>query len=173
MMPLHRLRQGLRALFAFTRRVDLALAAEYLTPEQLILFQRMRRVEQLHSLNVLRSVLAQGAAPPDLAVAALLHDVGKACYPLALWQKVLTVLVHAFAPATFLRLSSGDPRQPFQRPFVVYAKHPFWSAELLEAAGATPGALWLVKHHADDSAHLRNPDLAPLLQRLRSADDAN
>ncbi len=172
-MAIHRLRQGLRALFAFARPVDLDLAARYLTPEQVALFQRMRRGERLHSLNVLRALLAQGDTPPDLAVAALLHDVGKSRYPLALWQKSIAVLVRAFNPALFERLSRGDPRRWWQRPYAVYVQHPAWSAELLAQTYASDTALWLVAHHADAAERWRDHDLYPLLQRLQTADDTN
>ena len=173
-MVIHRLRQGLRALFAFTRSVDLALAERYLSPPQLIAFQRLRRGEQLHSLSVLRAVLAQNpVTPPDLAVAALMHDVGKTRYPSRLWQKIITVAVRMVAPSTFDRLSHGDPRRWQYRPFVVYVDHPIWSAEILAQTDASPEAIWLVAHHADPTDRWQTHDLFPLLKRLQSADDTN
>lgn len=175
-MAIHRLRQGLRALFAFARPVDLDLAARCLTPQQLALFRSMRRGEQLHSLNVLRTVLAQGdpsfdGVPPDLAVAALLHDVGKSRYPLAVWQKTVAVLVRAFAPDLFSRLSQRDPSDFRARPFVVAVRHPAWGAEMLAQAGASDAAIWLVAHHQD--APQPGDERSHLLKRLQSADDAN
>ncbi len=172
-MALRRLRQGLRALFAFALPVDLALARRYLDAAQLALFRRMRRGEQLHSLNVLRGVLAQGETPPDLAVAALLHDVGKSRYPLRLWQKTGAVLVRACAPPLFARLSRGDPRRWWQRAFVVYVQHPAWSAELLAETAASASAVWLVAHHQDDAERWRDHECYLLLKRLQRADDAN
>ncbi len=173
-LAIHRLRQGLRALFAFARPVDYALAGQYLTPEQVALFRRMRRGEQLHSLNVLRAVLSQrDTTPPELAIAALLHDAGKSRYPLRLWQKTIAVLVLAFAPSAFRRLSVGDPRTWWARPFVVYVDHPAWSAELLAQTGASASAVWLAAHHQDDAALHRMHELFPLLQRLQAADDTN
>jgi hypothetical protein len=170
----YRLRQGLRAMFAFARPVDIALAADFLTPGQLALFRQMRRGEQLHSLNVLRAVLAQSTdMPPELAVAALLHDVGKSRYPLRLWQKTVAVLVRALLPALFVRLSAGDPRTFWARPFAVYVHHPAWSAELLAQTGAGDAAIWLAAHHADDAAQWQAHDLYRLLQRLQAADDTN
>lgn len=173
MTAAYRIRQGVRALFAFARPIDRALAAEYLTPPLLALFDQMRRAEQQHSLNVLRSLLAQGQTPSDLAVAALLHDVGKIRYPLAVWQKTVAVLVRAFLPTLFRRLSEGDPRPFWRRAFVVYVQHPAWSGDLITQAGGSPDAVWLVTHHADDVEQWRDHALYPLLKRLQMADDAN
>jgi hypothetical protein len=173
MTAVYRIRQGVRALFAFARPLDHTLAAEHLSPSLLTLFQQMRRGEQLHSLNVLRAVLLEEHTPSALATAALLHDVGKICCPLAVWQKTTAVLVRAFAPSLFQRLSSGDPKRFWQRPFVVYVHHPTWSAELITQAGGSTDAAWLAAHHADDAEHWREHPLYPLLKRLQTADDAN
>src|SRR4051812_25423001 len=98
-MPVvYRLQQGVRALFAFSQPVEISLAERYLSPSLMALFQQMDRGEQLHSLAVLRDVLAQGDTPNDLAVAALLHDVGKSRYPIGVWQKTLAVMVRALVP---------------------------------------------------------------------------
>jgi len=174
MAAAHRLRQGLRALFAFARPVDDELVGRYLSPDQLSAFKQLRRGEQLHCLNVLRAVLAQAdSTPPDLAVAALMHDVGKIRSPQRLWQKSIAVLVRTFAPSEFERLSHGDPRRWLNRPFVVYVDHPAWSAEILAQTGASDAAIWLVAHHADSAEQWRNHELFPLLQRLQAADDTN
>ena len=168
-----RLRQGVRALIGFARPVDYALAAAHLTESQMALFRRMRHVERLHSLNVLRALRAAGAVDEALAVAALLHDVGKSCYPLALWQKVAVVLVRRLAPRAVARWSMGDPAQLWARPFVVYSHHPAWSADLLRAADASADAVWLAQHHQDDPAAWRDHPLYSALLRLQAADDLN
>src|SRR5688572_9042909 len=143
MAAVQRIQQGLRALFAFSRPVDDGFAEAYLTPPLMALFLKMRRSERFHSLRVLRSLLAQGDVPPELAIAALLHDVGKTRYPLMIWQKTLPVLVKLVSPALVERWSSGDGKNLLLRPFVVYVQHPAWSAELLAAAGAPERAVWL------------------------------
>ncbi|MDX1992076.1 MAG: HD domain-containing protein [bacterium] len=171
-----RVRQGVRALLAFAQEVDFALAARYLSPAQLALFRQMHRVDQLHSLNVLRDVLT--AAPPadtiaDLAVAALLHDVGKSRYPLMVWQKTFSVLLRGFLPAVYRRWSrQGNPHNPFQRGCLVAEQHPTWSAAMAAEAGTSERALWLIENHAAKDIAPAHP-YSNLLKRLQQADDAN
>lgn len=169
----YRIRQGLRALFAFSQPVDADLAAAYLTPLLLTCFRSMRRSEQLHSLNVLRTIQAQGSIHPDLAVAALLHDAGKSRYPFPVWQKTLVVLVRAFTPRLFQRLSSGSEHNLLCRPFVLSVHHPAWSAERVAAAGGSDPAVWLIAHHADPLERWAEHPQLHLLKQLRDADDAN
>lgn len=174
MTAVARLRQGIRALMAFTQTVDYDLAAVYLSPAQLALFRRTQRSEQLHGLNVLRAVLTQrDSTPHDLAVAALLHDVGKSRYPLAVWEKSLPVIVRKLLPGVYARCSAASPARIWCRPFVVVKHHPEWSAELVVQTGVSERVRWLIAHHADplDDWH-GHPDMA-LLARLKQADDAN
>jgi hypothetical protein len=171
---IYRLRQGIGTLFAFTQVADTQLAARYLAPPLLTLFQTMRHSEQLHALNVLRMVLAQMPdTPPNLAIAALLHDVGKARYRLHLWQKTLPVLVKALNPALLERLSNGNPDNLLIRPFASYVHHPAWGAELVAERGASETVVWLVARHQDDIARWHDHDCLHLLKRLQTADDTN
>ena len=173
-MPVvYRLHQGLRALFAFSQDVDWALAERYLSPPLLALFRQMDRGEQLHSLAVLRDVLAQGDTPNDLAVAALLHDVGKSRFPISVWQKTWAVMVRAVLPNLYYPWSKGSPLNLWQRPFVVYEQHPLWSAELLRAAGASEASCWLAVHHASKGDEAPTPAHLEWLKRLQQADDQN
>ncbi|MDX2161328.1 MAG: hypothetical protein SF162_08400 [bacterium] len=176
MRTVYRLGQGLRALAAqlLPVRIDTEAAAAHLSPPLFALFMRLKRSEQLHALRVLRAVQRHAdPAPPALAAAALLHDVGKTCYPVSLAGKTLPVLVRAAAPALAQRLSAGDPRHPLVRPFVVYVHHPRWSGDLLTAAGADADTVWLAAHHADSPAQWRDHPLYPLLIRLQHADDTH
>lgn len=173
MAAFERLRQGVRALTAFSRPVDFALAERFLNPAQMALFRQMGRAEQLHSLNVLRDLLAEAPTPDDLAVAALLHDCGKARYPLAVWMKTEKVLLQKFVPALARRWADGSPNNLFQRGLAVGKHHPVWSAEQVGPTGASERALWLIRHHQQRAATLAaHPDY-PLMQRLQRADDAN
>lgn len=175
-----RLRQGVCALLADFRSVDEALAARYLNAEQLTLFRRMTRSEQLHSLNVLRDVLAQSAETPrDLAQAALLHDVGKTLCPLSVAQRSLAVAMATLWPALDLHWRGPDPQaalaQLSELPWwrvgsVVRQHHPTWGALLAHSVGLSERTVWLIAHHAE--AIDDHPYVA-LLRRLQQADDAN
>jgi hypothetical protein len=173
-LAVQRIRQGIRALLAFSYSVDYPLAEQYLSAMQMALFRQMGRSEQLHSLNVLRSVLAQSAQTPhDLAVAALMHDVGKSRYKLAVWQKTVSVLVKKFLRGASARLAAYNQLTFWNAPFVVRQWHPKWSAELLAEIGSTEGVIWLAEHHADGAEQWREHPYYPLLVRLQAADDAN
>jgi hypothetical protein len=173
MAAVQRLRQGVRALTAFSRPVAVDLAEHYLSASELALFHRMQRSEQLHSLNVLRHVLAQGSTPPSLAAAALLHDAGKIHRPLRVWQKTLVVLVRALLPPLYRRLIQGSPENFWVRPFAVSVQHPQWSADLLADAGSSETVIWLAAHHQDSPEQWTDHAHYTLLKRLQQADDAN
>lgn len=169
----YRLRQGFSALFATAAPLDREAASVYLSAPLMALFDRMDRGEQLHSLRVLRSVLARGPAARELAIAALLHDVGKSSFPISVWQKTLAVAVQTLAPARYRHWAQGSPSNHWQRPFVVYVQHPAWGARMLAEAGAPLAACWLVEHHAEPAADWAHHPYGDDLRRLQAADDAN
>lgn len=169
----YRLQQGIRALFAFSQTVDWALAERYLAPRLLDLFRQMNRDEQLHSLAVLRDVLAQGDTPAELAEATLLHDVGKSRYPIGVWQKTFAVIIRAIVPDAYYRWSKGNPLNLLERPFVVYEQHPVWSADMLRKAGASETVCWLVGEHATAAEKWQSHPQVEWLRRLQQADNQN
>lgn len=169
---LYRLRQGLRALAAWVRPVDDALARRTLSPDLFALYRQMRRIERQHSLRVLCALLDAGHTQPDLLTAALLHDVGKIRARFSLPEKVLVVLVKAFAPARYARWGSG-PARGWRRPFAVSVQHPAWGADMVADAGGTPLAVELIRRHADPLDGLPQTDADRLLLALRAVDDEN
>jgi hypothetical protein len=176
----YRVRQAVRAVRAaegYDPQAGRAQAAAVLDAPLLALFTKLRHSEQAHSLNVLAGVRAQfdGDPPHPLAVAALLHDVGKTRLPLALWGRSFPVALHMLAPRWVGWLAGRYPRRPLAltRPCAVYVGHPAWGAEMAAEAGAPPEAVWLIAHHADPLERWRGHPLAAWLAALRRADDAN
>lgn len=162
---IQRLNQGTRALLAFARYVDYDLAARYLSAEQLALFRQMRRGEQLHSLNVLRTIIEQQASVPnDLVLVALLHDVGKIQRPLAVWEKSLAVIIRRVNNDLFLR---------WRRVSQVMTQHSQWGAQLVAKTGASERAVWLIAHHDDSPEKWQNHPYYELLKCLQIADELN
>lgn len=171
---IQRFQQGIYALLAFARKVNYELAERYLNSEQMALFRSMAKSEQLHSINVLRDVLAQAEQTPrDLAVAALLHDSGKSRKHLMVWQKTISVLVRKFLPELDNHLSEDEKLSFWRAPFIVRRHHPKWSGELLSAMNSSDCVIWLVTHHAESANNWQEHPYYDLLIRLQRADDAN
>jgi len=166
-----RFSQGLRALLAFATAPELDLARHHLNNCEFAAFCRLSRSEQLHSLAVLRRALNADAAPPkELVAAALLHDVGKSRYPLALWQKTLAVLIGAFAPQLSRKLSEAETIRFWRAPFIVRQRHARWGGEILRDCNSSADVIWLVEHHQEERARFREHELYNQLASLQRAD---
>lgn len=175
MTALYRVTQGVRAIVGFAQTVNYALPERYLTSDMLAAFKQMKRSEQLHSIRVLKAVLDQEPTTPrDLAVAALMHDCGKARYPLSVYGKTVAYLTRKLAPPVYRYGSGRDPRRAvWARPLIVAAHHPTWGAAILQQCGASERAVWLVAHHQEVVAGWMAHPHAGLLWRLQRADDTN
>lgn len=172
----YRIRQFFEALLASPSADDLERVQQTLNPGQAALFRQLQPSEQAHAVRVLRAVEAQchqkgSRVPPDLQVAALLHDVGKARYPLWLWERVLIVLGKALFPEAVGRWGLSEPRG-WKRPFVIAAQHPAWGAEMAARQGASPRAVALIRRHQDHIPH-QNTEEDRLLAILQAVDDEN
>lgn len=171
---MHRVRQGLRGLFGFAFQPDYALAERYLTPDMMVVFKEMSRGEQLHSLHVLRDVLAQAShTPHDLAVAALMHDSGKSRYQVSTLGKTYAVALREIAPGLHQYLAREGPESWLARPCAVAVQHAKWSAEIMTKLGANERIIWLVRNHQSKPEKWEDHPNAHLMRRLQAADNAN
>jgi hypothetical protein len=133
------------------------------------LFDRFAHADQQHSYRVLRLLRDAGYNNPDLLAAAVLHDIGKTCYPLSVWDRILIVLAEKFVPARVAKWGNGSP-DSWKRPFVVRSHHPMWGADMAAAAGSSPGTVDLIRRH-QDKIDLEREEEDVWLTRLQWADD--
>jgi hypothetical protein len=166
----YRLKQVWWDLTAIVLPVDYTEAEAALSPELLALFKRMRKGDQRHGLRVMGKLTAAGHTHPDLLVAALLHDVGKARYRYTVFDRTLVVLAKRFAPRRYACRSRGEARGLW-RPLTISAQHPQWSAEDMAAAGASGLAVALARRHQDALEREPNCEEDRLLVLLQSVDD--
>ena len=142
----YRIRQFLHALGAHPTPQDLAQAEATLGPSLYPLFRDLPPSDQAHALRVLHK--ARSSAPHDLELhqAALLHDAGKAPYPLSLADRAAIVLARRWIPARSAKWGSGQPHG-WKRPFVVASQHPAWGATMVQQAGGSANLVRLIRDH--------------------------
>ena len=177
-MPVrYRIRQFWNAIKAVPAPEEIQKANQALSSPLMALFLEMQTSEQAHCLWIFNRLLEQDETNADLLAAALLHDVGKSCHPLRLWERVVAVLGKALLPT---RVKSWGAGAPFgwKRAFVVAEQHPVWGAELAQRAGASPITVSLIRHHQANAGDLPRGRSAPqsrleqrLLIRLKLLDD--
>lgn len=174
MRVLYRIRQFWRALIPGIKAEDISQVRQVLSHELMALFLRMHRSEQMHSVRIYRQLCQQDETNSDMLAAALLHDVGKICFPLRVQDRVMIVLGKAFFPKLCRVWAQSEPRG-WRRPFVVAEMHPQWGAELVLDAGASALTATLVRRHqeeivqADQSEDISLED--QLLFRLQALDN--
>jgi len=173
----YRVGQFLRGLLAGVREEDEAPALAVLSPAAMMLFQRMPADAQRHSLRVLQTLQQDAPVPVELAVAALLHDVGKVAARdagayLGLWLRGPMVLTEAVAPNLLVRLADALPSSSLRYALYVQLHHPEIGAAWAQAAGASVVACWLIAEHQNKVERAETPEAA-LLARLQAADDQN
>lgn len=162
-------------MFARPTKEQLAQAQQAISPELMALFMKMQPGEQVHSLEIFSSLLAQGASNPDLLAAALLHDVGKIHYPLHPWERAAIVLARRLIPDQVERWGKSTP-VGWKRPFVVAEQHATWGADLAAAAGASSVTIEIIRRHQTKlppPSSLENQRFSEekLLHRLQLIDD--
>lgn len=143
--------------------------ATVLSETEGLLFDRFSHADQHHSYRVFQLLQDAGFNHPDLLVAAVLHDIGKTCYPLSVWDRMLIVVGEKIAPARAAQWGDGS-LDSWKRPFVVRSHHPAWGAEMAAAAGSSPGAVDLIRRHQARIEPERKEE-EPWLAHLQWADD--
>jgi len=174
----YRITQFWNALRTRPASTDLEWALSKLSTAQIDLFTQLHRSEQVHSISVLKKIVQNEHANFDeddqaIIVAALLHDVGKTLYPLAIWERVLVVLSKTLFPKQVRQWGRGQPTG-WRRAFVIAEQHPEWGAQLVARTDASPLTVELIRLHQspnpENTDNHANARLGNLLLRLQVAD---
>jgi hypothetical protein len=173
----YRFQQFVRGLQANVSTEERRTVARLLPAAALALFHQMPVDAQRHGLNVLLTLTTAGYTQPDLAVAALLHDMGKAAaaqagIPLNLWWRGPLVLLEAVFPQHLHRWCKAEPAAGWRYLLYVHLEHPRIGAEWAQAAGCTPLTCWLIEHHQEQNV-VALEEQKGLLNALQWADGNN
>ena len=173
----YRIRQFFQGLHARVSVAERQMVAQILPEAAVALFLRMPIDAQRHSLNVLYTLQAVGQQETDLAVAALLHDVGKvaaddAGVRLSLWLRGPLVILEALAPQILDKLTATH-QQGWRYALYVQRAHPQIGAAWASQTGCTPVACWLIEHHQAVGAAAAHEPRYALLVALQQADNSN
>lgn len=111
----------------------------------------MPAADQVHSINVLNRLVADGVNDEDLLKAALLHDAGKSLANPNVLIRIARVLLERLWPACWLRLTTRCDENHWRYPFYVLANHAELGAELVRESGAGPRVVEIVRNHGSGS----------------------
>ena len=167
---IYRVHQFMGALLARPKPEQLDFARQRLTPAQFELFQHLQPSEMRHALTMCEALMAQGDDDPDLHVAALLHDIGKAKHPMRIWERVMVVLGQNAFPHHVNDWGMGKPKG-WRRAFVIAAQHPAWGADMIAETGASPLVLEMVRFHQDKAPSYMGTEERKLFAKLQAVDN--
>lgn len=174
----YRLRQFARGITAQVRADEMVIVSRLLPRAALARFCQMPVDAQRHSLNVLYTLQKTHIDNPELAAAALLHDVGKIAAEqsgvhLSPWLRGPLVLLEKLTPSRLERWAVDDPTQGWRYALHVHRAHPAIGAAWASEDGCSELTCWLIAHHQDVLGHAPQDDHEKLLLILQWADSRN
>jgi hypothetical protein len=135
--------------------------ADWLTPQQLALFDSMHVADRRHGLDVVSTLREERVDDVDLLIAGLLHDAGKG--HTGVWPRVVYALGQRYG-AWIARIAGVVPG--WRAALIRLRDHAATSAQLAGAAGCSARTVALIRHQESPV----DPDAGRALQL---ADEAN
>lgn len=148
-MLLERVRQLSRAVHVSPTRKHDALAAEWLLPAELALYERLSPYDREHSLALAGALIKRGFVTRSLMACALLHDVGKSVanlHPMHRAAFVLAQRLHPRLPGVL----GVHSRRSWRYPLWVLCHHAELGARLAHDAGVDARVVRLIRYHDSD-----------------------
>lgn len=115
--------------------------ADWLTAEQVALFDSMHVADRRHGLDVMATLRSDDVTDTDLLIAGLLHDAGKGST--GVWPRVAYALGQEYG-AWVWRVAGVVPR--WRHELGRLRDHAETSARLAAAAGCSPRTVELIRH---------------------------
>lgn len=136
--------------------------SDYLSPAEIIIYNKLPRADRKHATNVAYNLLNSFPHDFNLIKAGLLHDIGKTLRPLNVIEKTFAVLLSIYFPGIVTRLSVK--KNSFLH---IYLQHAEIGFDIAHSLCLDNDILFLIKnHHKNDLQDKR-------LQALILADNSN
>lgn len=167
---IYRVKQFLWAISANFKEVDYDYVESFLNNEELILFNRLKKGEQIHCIKVSKDCVSIGKEKGinskeelfKLAKLGLLHDIGKLYYPISVLKKSFLVLGKKL---------SNNKMSNFQniKAIYIYYNHANKAFDYLKEENYDKNFVEAIKNHHSSTKHNKNIFLCI----LKEADDRN